>query len=312
MYRWVARNRNCFGRQCTGPIKQKLSLVHRLRWIVALLPTAVALSLGKAVRPWAWMWLIACALFLGAKWITIERFLGSGKQTERGRSLAYCFMWPGMDVQSFCGKRSLPAPLFREWLEAGAKTLVGAVIVWGVVPLTRAHPLFRGWLGMMGIVLLLHFGVFHLLSIVWRSVGINARPIMHAPAGATSLSGFWGGRWNRAFTDLMHENILKPLSRRIGVRAALFAVFLISGGLHELVISVPARGAYGLPTTYFVLQALGIFFERSGAGRRLGIGSGWRGWCFGALFAGAPAFWLFPPIFVHRVILPMLHAMGAG
>jgi hypothetical protein len=74
---------------------------------------------------------------------------------------------------------------------------------------------------------------------------------------------------------------------------------------------VPARGGYGLPTAYFVLQGLALLFEHSKPGRKLRIGSGWRGWCFAALVAGVPAFWLFHSVFIHHVILPMLHAIGA-
>jgi len=110
----------------------------------------------------------------------------------------------------------------------------------------------------------------------------------------------------------MHENLFKPLVHRLGPRGALFLIFLISGVLHELVISVPAHGGYGLSTIYFVLQGLALLFEHSEPGRKLGIRAGLRGWCFVAIVAGLPAFWLFHPIFIHHVILPMLHAIGAN
>ncbi len=29
------------------------------------------------------------------------------------------------------------------------------------------------------------------------------------------------------------------------------------------------------------------------------------------LVAGGPVFWLFPPVFIHQVMLPMLQAIGA-
>ena len=97
----------------------------------------------------------------------------------------------------------------------------------------------------------------------------------------------------------------------VGVTGATLLVFLASGFIHELVISVPARGGYGLPTAYFVIQGAGVAGERTRLGRRLGLGRGWRGWLFTALVTAGPAFWLFPPPFVRNVVLPMLAVIGA-
>jgi len=88
-------------------------------------------------------------------------------------------------------------------------------------------------------------------------------------------------------------------------------VFLFSGLLHDLVISIPARGGYGWPTLYFLLQGLALLFERGSIGRPLGLGSGWRGRIFALTIAGAPAFWLFHPAFIRNVIIPMLNAIGS-
>ena len=308
----VARNRTCRAGRCNIAAHPKSSGPDAVAWISALLPAAFALSLGSALPAWIWMWLIAYALFLGAKWVTIQRFLRSGKRVGSGRLLAYLLLWPGMEVRAFSGTSPGPSPAGREWAGAAARMLFGAAVVWVGVPLMGATRSFiTGWIGMIGVVLLLHFGLFHLLSLLWRALGINARPIMRSLAGATSLSGFWGERWNTAFSNLMHENVFKPLTKWAGPGSALFLVFLISGVLHELVISVPAHGGYGLPTAYFVLQGLALLFERSQPGRRLGIGSGWKGRCFVVLVAGVPAFGLFHPLFIDRVILPMLHAIGA-
>jgi hypothetical protein len=87
--------------------------------------------------------------------------------------------------------------------------------------------------------------------------------------------------------------------------------FLASGVIHDVVISFPARGGYGLPTGYFMLQGLGVLIERSPLGKRLGLSSGIRGRLLAVIFAGAPAFILFHPPFVRGVILPFLSAIGA-
>ena len=92
---------------------------------------------------------------------------------------------------------------------------------------------------------------------------------------------------------------------------ASFAVFVVSGLLHDFVISVPAHGGYGLPTTYFVIQGIGVAAERSSLGRQIGLARGARGWLFMALVSAGPAFWLFHPPFVLRVILPFMHAIHA-
>lgn len=261
---------------------------------------------------WAWMWLLALTLFFAAKGLTIARLPCPLKAGAGPRLLAYTFLWPGMDVEDFCSRVPAPKPGVREWQAAAAKTLSGAALLWMAVPLiSPTRPLLRGWTGMLGLVLLLHFGFFHLLSLTWRASGVNALPIMKSPGTATSLQGFWGARWNAAFTHLMHMHFFTPLARKLGPHAAFMGSFLLSGAVHELVISVPARGGYGLPTLYFALQGAGVLFERSRFGQRFGLGQGVKGWCFVVLVAGGPAMCLFHPIFVRNVILPMLHAIGA-
>jgi hypothetical protein len=165
---------------------------------------------------------------------------------------------------------------------------------------------------MLGVVLLLHFGLFHLLALGWQAAGVNAQPIMRAPLLATSLAQFWGRRWNMAFHALAHDLVFRPLVRRWGATCAGIGVFLISGLVHEAVISLPARGGYGLPTAYFGIQALGVLMERSTWGRRFGLGQGFRGWLFMLFCTAGPAFWLFHPIFIRNIILPMLRAIGAN
>jgi hypothetical protein len=78
-----------------------------------------------------------------------------------------------------------------------------------------------------------------------------------------------------------------------------------------LVISVPARGGYGLPTGYFVFQGLGVLVERSSFGKQLGLRDGVRGWLFMVVITAGPVFFLFHPPFVLRVIIPFMKWMHA-
>lgn len=262
--------------------------------------------------PWVVMWALAAAVFAACKWLTWH--WTPARDAPARRQVAYLLAWPGLDAPAFLDPRPLP-PGRRptaEWAFAAAKLALGVVLTWGVVRLVPAgDPLLRGWVGMAGLVFLMHFGAFHLLSCAWRAAGVDARPLMDWPVRSTSLAEFWGRRWNTAFRDLAHRFLFRPLGRRLGPRAGLAAGFLFSGVVHDLVISVPAGGGYGWPTLYFALQGLGLVVERSGPGRAAGLGRGWRGWAFTMVVVGGPAYFLFHPPFVTNVMLPFLDAIGA-
>jgi hypothetical protein len=258
------------------------------------------------------MWILSFAIFISLKWLTWWRANEQG--THAGwRSAAYLFAWPGMDADEFLNPGAHTArPSATAWFWATLETALGATTLWVVArTFPASQPLLRGWAGMAGLILLLHFGTFQIVALMWRAAGVNARPIMSAPLRATSLAEFWGKRWNLGFRQLGYELIFRPLQRSLGVELAGLLVFLVSGLIHDLVISVPARGGYGLPTGYFLLQGAGITVEHSRWGKRLGLAHGTRGWLFMAVFVAAPVFWLFHPWFVMRVILPFMQAIRA-
>jgi Membrane bound O-acyl transferase family len=263
--------------------------------------------------PWAVMWALSATVFTGCKWLTWQRT--SAPLTPARRHVAYLFGWPGLDAKAFLDPRPLPAsrrPPPAEWVFAAVKFALGGAITWGLVRhVPEDWPIARGWVGMAGLIFLLHFGAFHLLSCAWRTAGVDARPLMDWPVRSTSLAEFWGGRWNTAFRDLTHRFLFRPLAGRLGPRAGLAAGFLFSGLVHDLVISVPAGGGYGWPTLYFALQGFGLLVERSRTGRSLGLGRGWRGWVFVMSVVAGPAYGLFHPPFVRTVMLPFLGAIEA-
>lgn len=311
-YRYVARNRGCAGGACaTRPNLVRVG--NPADWLPLPMLTITAAAFGKQLPPWLYMWLLAFALFVGCKWLCFRRALAHGANPSPSRKLGFLFGWIGMDAREFFEK---PAPTIKpqvgEFAFAIFKILLGAIFLWIITPRALPiHPLLAGWTGMIGLIFLLHFGFFHLLSLAWRAAGVNAPPLMRAPLLSNSLSEFWGKRWNTAFHHLVAKFLFRPAHREFGVPAATMLVFLASGLLHDLVISVPARGGYGLPTLYFLLQGTGVLFEHTRFGRRLGINHGLRGWFFTVLLTAGPAFFLFHPPFIHNVILPFLKCLGA-
>jgi len=259
-----------------------------------------------ALPRWALMWLLAGAIFAACKALT---WWPHRRRATVARSAGYLLLWPGMDARTFLDPaRKPPPPLGREWLFAAAKTLIGVALLVGSAAATA--PLLRGWIGLVGLIFVLHFGTFHLVALLWRQAGVQADPIMRAPILSRSLGDFWGHRWNLGFHNLAHDHLYQRLAPRAGRVAAVMAVFLASGLIHDLVISVPAGGGYGLPTGYFALQGLGVFIERSAAGKDVGLGHGIGGRIWMALFTAGPAYALFHPTFVREVMLPFMAVLG--
>jgi hypothetical protein len=285
------------------------------------------------------MWLMAGAIFLGCKWLTFRQATHGRHDYSLRRAFGYLFLWAGMDAPNFfclgrardpkclllVGRDSIepeealgparqslapPSPAVRIACAAILKTLLGAVLLF-VLARHFGNPLLAGWIGMIGFIFLLHFGLFDLTAIAWRMTGVEARPIMNAPIKATSLTEFWGRRWNGAFNQLVLELFFVRLARKVGAVRATLTAFLVSGLIHELVISIPAGAGYGLPTSYFLLQGWGIVTQRSPLGKQWGLRGGVRGWLFTMALTAGPAVFLFHPPFVRRVIIPFMQAIGA-
>jgi hypothetical protein len=256
------------------------------------------------------MWALAFALYAGCKWLTWRRTPVQG--VSEWRHLAYLLAWPGMDAAAFLNPRAVsPKPAASEWLFATVRLCVGLGALFGAARLISPRfPYLAGWVGMVGVILVLHFGAFHLLSCAWRSAGVPASPLMDRPLASASIGEFWARRWNTAFHDLTRRFLFRPFTAWIGPRPAVLAGFLCSGLVHELVISVPAGGGYGGPTLYFTVQGLAVLLERSRRDRRTSVGRGWTGSLFTVLVLLVPAYALFHPPFLLGVVLSFIRALG--
>lgn len=256
------------------------------------------------------MWAIAVVVYAVCKGFTWQQ--AQTPQTPLWKHAAYLLAWPGLDAPAFLTNSTVVSkPCVAEWMFAVIKAVAGVVVLaFARSAISVFPPYLAGWLGMIGIVMVLHFGLFHVLSCLWRQCGINARPLMHWPLASASVTEFWGRRWNTAFRDLTHRFLFRPLTARFGPRAALVLGFVFSGLVHDLVISVPAGGGYGGPTVFFLSQGVALFFERSSIGRWLGLGQGLRGWLFTAITLMLPAPLLFHRSFVERIVVPFVSVLG--
>lgn len=285
-----------------------------LGWIGMAVSVLAAIAVRGWFEPWVWMWLICVVMFAGMKTLTLLRLdAADWRSLSASRLLGYLFLWPGMKPGTFLSQSTdTSAP--RSLLISGLwKALVGLLMFWWLAGwLAGQGPWWLpAWCGMVGFSLFAHFGAFDVLAAFWYARGVPVTPIFQKPLRSASLTEFWGQRWNRAFSDLSRDLLYHPLSRRLGARGALFAVFAFSALAHELAISFPARAGYGLPSAYFLLHGLLVLAEGSRSGRwllrrRPVLG---RIWTTIALLVPAPL--LFHAPFLERVVLPFMRALGA-
>lgn len=263
---------------CLGLLAATLALgyaIARVRPLPAARIAAWTLTLAAAVAAERWtaaepagvrLLAIACVLLYGLKSVvTVEAAAADGTRLGAGRWLAFAVLWPGMRPALFARprRRSLPGG----WRLAGrglVRVLAGCLLVATAAAVGRSggNRLLATVLALPGLSLILHFGLFNLAAGGWRLAGVNAKPLFRAPLRATSLTEFWGLRWNLAFSEMTSLAVYRPLRGVWGTGGATVASFALSGLLHEAAISLPVRAGWGLPLCYFLIQALLVSIER--------------------------------------------------
>lgn len=225
------------------------------------------------MTPWTRLVLLTAAVYVLCKGLMFRPSLG------------YLLLWPGMD----------PGPFGRRTTSRGFR-----LAAWGLAKMA-AGGLLLAWAGhpvavLIGIGLLVHFGLCDVLCGLWRLRGVPVERLFVNPAASRTLGEFWGRRWNLAFHAVAKRWVFFTAARRWGTSAGLAATFLASGLIHDLLLSVPAGGGYGLPTLYFALQGLGVWLERR---------HGWasRIWALGVVILPVPL--LFHPWFIEALIRPL-------
>ncbi|MEA2163340.1 MAG: hypothetical protein QOK37_1467 [Thermoanaerobaculia bacterium] len=263
-------------------------------WTLAVVALASTFHFVSHEPAGARMLAIVATLLLAMKVIAASH--GTTRVTFR-QWIAFT-LWAGMRPAIFtllgAPAREGAPTLAREGaarLAAGAVLLVLARLLTLCVPATAAKILATPLL-LVGLSLMLHFGLLNLGAALWRAWGVPAERLFRDPLHARSLADFWSRRWNIAFSEMTAVVVQRPIKAVAGRRASIFASFLVSGLLHEMAISVPARGGYGLPTLYFALQ--GALVVRNTKSRTI---------MFAALIA--PILLVFHLPFLRAVIWPL-------
>lgn len=101
------------------------------------------------------------------------------------------------------------------------------------------------------------------LPLVTRLFGVAVPQLMQSPHMARSVGDFWTKHWNIGASEIFRQRIFKPVSR-FDTRAALIAVFAISGLAHAMLAQFALQrwGIALLCGAFFLVQPPLIGMER--------------------------------------------------
>jgi hypothetical protein len=208
----------------------------------------------------------------------------------------FLFAWPG--VIPGCFRERHPAQTIHpaRFLAAWARMALGTVSI-GLLAVyaPRIPDRVLGLAGIAAVLLTIHLGLCDLLPWLLRWAGFAVPLLFDRPWAAASLAEFWSRRWNLAFVEMNRSLFLRSLHRHFGRRGSRFALFALSGALHELGLSFPAGAGWGLPLGYFLLQGVLVEVEE-----RFRIAN--RAWTWFWLLAPLP--WLFHEPFRRTLTVP--------
>jgi len=265
-------------------------------WALLPLQLTVLAWLARSEPAGTRMLVLVAGTFVAMKAVVLQAHRADGgRPLALGPWLWFTLPWSGMNPRLFAAARR------------GANARAGAVelarrglrnTIAGVVLVGLAVWSGTAWAApvlMVGLSLVVHFGLFTLLAALLRARGLPVRVLFDAPHRSHSLREFWAQRWNRGFSEMTALAVHRPLASRLGRRRAVWMSFLASGLLHEIAISLPVGAGFGLPTCYFVLQGLLVARERAAPGQLATL-----------LWVVVPLPLVFHPWFVRGTILPLL------
>ncbi|KAJ8770452.1 hypothetical protein K2173_017943 [Erythroxylum novogranatense] len=121
---------------------------------------------------------------------------------------------------------------------------------------------------------LVYFYLELLLALVAKLIrmtfGLELEPQFNEPYLSSSLQDFWGRRWNLMVSNILRPTVYEPvrnactplIGRRCSQLSAMFATFVVSGIMHELIFFYLGRGKPTWEITcFFLLHGLCLVGE---------------------------------------------------
>ena len=225
---------------------------------------ATSIYFGPLLEPWQRLAVGAAGLLYLVKTIVLLTRLSQKEIKEFSPIgiLIYMSIWPGIDPMPWRA-RTKPEEDGRRFVRGLICLLIGLT---GGLILSVSLPAMStdavGWLGIAVLITCVHFGYAEMLTTLVRLCGWDAGPLFDAPFRSASLNDFWSKRWNLAFVEMDRILFLPFLKARFNIAIAVFLIFVLSGVLHEIALSYPPMAGWGLPLTYFLIQAIAVAIER--------------------------------------------------
>ena len=275
---------------------KNLLLGRTLAWVLVVVSIVAVERFSLSDPPIIRMLLIITALLFGMKTVVgVESRHSNGNSNQPmplRNWMAFVTLWFGMRPRLFAKFSGQPRDDWARYVIRGlVRIAIGAalfVTAWVLIHGLSLDGLYasnsgpeilqtapwRRWSAticlMVGFSMLVHFGLFSVLVGFWRRLSLNCGLLFRAPMLSTSLTEFWGRRWNLAFSEMTTLAVFRPIKSWLGKNPAgrstatviaTVLAFLFSGLLHELAISVPVRAGFGSPMIYFALHGLAMYFE---------------------------------------------------
>jgi hypothetical protein len=239
-------------------------------WVLLIVSILIVHLLFLHANPILRMLVIIATTFTAMKVIAVSQSYKTKALTlQFNQWLVFAGGWAGMRAQPFetLGQAALPNAWPMIWFGV-SRVIAGGLLILlarqiALLPLgPRPIYLLTTAFLLVGLSLVLHFGLLSISAGTWRLKGVNTYYLFKQPVKSMSLTEFWGKRWNMAFSEMTSIAIFRPLRNKLGSGAALMIAFAFSGLLHELALSVPVNSGYGLPTIYFIIQGVLVLLEK--------------------------------------------------